>query len=377
MKLQDFEPIRVKWETQYEAYLYARELIRLRSRCKGTDLDIYVSFCDDDDSSYEVTLKIPKLCGLMKFVGFVNTGKIVPSPYMFEDYEVVSLLQGRKWNKCKCEKCNREIKNASCYVFLDGEGNIHTFGRECVTDMFGIEITAKAQIVLGELMEFLMNKGGVERSNLNGFDAMMLSTCMVYAEHGKSIRFNEFQGEYQKNISDAIGILSGRGTCDNEAYRKFLHLMIHGYQFFKDYNRVTDWSVRVSDAGTRLLDGCAIPKKDHTYMASMAKWCAATFCGRYYGDEPGKYHLLNPFEGGRVIEGTVHKIVPRKNQAGGIFYSILAITRYKNLVWFDVAGVGPYKIGKYFKISAFFGGYSQKNPAYAKLNNVYYFPNNE
>ena len=169
----------------------------------------------------------------MKFIGLVNTGKIVPSPYLYEDYEATSLLQGRKWNKCRCEKCNREIKNASCYVFLDGEGEIHTFGRDCVTEMFGIEITVKTQIVLGVLLGFLMNKGGMRRSKMNGLDAMMLSTCMVYTEHGKNIRFNDFQEEYQKNLTSAIGVLSNRKGCDKEAFRKFLHLLIHGQQFFK------------------------------------------------------------------------------------------------------------------------------------------------
>ena len=155
--LTDFEPIQVRWSSQCEAYLYIRELIRLRFRCEGTGLDLYLSF-DDDDDCIDIYLAIPKVCGLMKFIGFVNKEKVVPSPYLHDDYEAVSLLQNRKWDRCLCEKCHRKIKNASCYVFLDGKGDVHTYGRECVTEMFGIDVTAKTQIVLGELLKFLMNK---------------------------------------------------------------------------------------------------------------------------------------------------------------------------------------------------------------------------
>lgn len=320
-----------------------------------------------------------------------------------------------------CDGCHRETTRGVYYCFMEERtGNIKKLGGQCAAKYFGIELSNKIRLLFDALKHlgeepyvmydpdgFPMDKiveprlgslyNSLSDKDAKDFDDKVIEASMAIAQYGASCNMKSSLGLGQQYVSVLdkcrVMALNPNGQLNREIYRRNVErakeehpelfalreksyeiqneFQRYGSKFFLNFEPKTEFEEKLKNIGL-LICGGLIQKKQigkFSYL-NFIPYCVQLYFKDKEAKDPNNIQNqvapIQPFSGTKQFTVTIDTVDKKQTRNGGIYYTVLAVTKDNELVkWFVFNNDTPeYQRGSTININAIY------NNKFNTLDNV-------
>ena len=292
-------------------------------------------------------------------------------------------------SKIRCDGCGKKTTRSFYYIFMDNNGKLFYYGRNCATRIFGIDVMEKLErfmMGLNKLGEDFAN--GAYQGGNTGLELLKKIVC-VMAHDNVLDRRAKFD---YKGILYRAGNLGQTYNSDSElddffarhndeVQAKTLDFLEHGDSFFRGYDKsaANDFAQKVITIGIAITSGddkaitrggWAVPYALQMYFTEKV----STSNRAAQKDSFGEIEQYPQFYGYKTFDCEVVRIESKTGKNGRSYSVVQAVTVENGIaygiMWYDWDGQFSFAEGSKLKIGGTYSKYTSRGSRFATLDNV-------
>ena len=290
-------------------------------------------------------------------------------------------------SRIKCDGCGKKTTRSFYYIFMDANGKLYYYGRNCATKIFGIDIMEKLErfmIGLNKLGEDFAN-GAYQGGNVGiEFLAKIISIMMF-----KGILDRRAKFDYNEILHSAQKLGSSYNPEEaafyeqhsDEIVSRTMEFMEKGDAFFRSYDKsaLNDFTQKVVVIGISVTSGnekaivnggWAVPYALQMYFSEKMN----TSNREAQKDSFGEIEQYPQFSGYKTFDCEVVRIEKKTGKTGRPYYVVQAVTNENGvtygIMWYDFDGEFQFSEGSKIMIGGAYSKYTSRGSRFTALENV-------